>query len=192
MRPFPTGSSLSLLTSAALLALAGCSGNSSTAQSQASSTQPSGKTLAQAIAGTDNLSTVADELRATGLSQVFDGAGTYTILAPTDAAFAKLGDAGVALKKPDNRSEMAAVLRDHIVPGYLTTADIESAIDAQHGAARVQTMGDHQLRFTRAGDGLKVTNEDGSEAMIAGDALMAGNGVAIPIDGVLKKLSHSG
>ena len=49
-------------------------------------------------------------------------------------------------------------------------------------------MGDHKLTFTRDGDGYRVTGEDGSSARIAGDALAASDGVAIPVDGVLKKL----
>jgi uncharacterized surface protein with fasciclin (FAS1) repeats len=81
-----------------------------------------------------------------------------------------------------------AVLRDHIVPGYLTPDDIGTAIDAQGGRVKVQTMGDHKLTFTREGKGYRVAAEDGSSAMIAGNATTASNGVAIPVDGVLKKL----
>jgi uncharacterized surface protein with fasciclin (FAS1) repeats len=181
---------LVVLAAASLLALAGCSHKADTAPDQASpSSTPSNKTLAQAIAGNEDLSTVAGALRDTGLAQVFDGGGSYTMLAPDNDAFAKLGDAGKSLSQPENHAEMAALLRDHIVPGYLTPDDIKAAIDAQHGAAKVQTMGDHQLTFTRSGDGLEVTGADGSRAMIAGDEVKAGNGVAIPIDGVLKKLT---
>lgn len=83
---------------------------------------------------------------------------------------------------------LTAVLRDHIVPGYLTPDDIGAAIDAQDGQVKVQTMGDHKLAFTRDGQGYRVTAEDGSSATIAGDTTTASNGVAIPVDGVLKKL----
>ena len=194
MRSTDTRPRLATLAAASLLALAACSNKADTTGKQASSTssQSSGKTLAQAIASTDDLSTVSGALRDTGLAEVFDKGGSYTMLAPDDAAFAKLGEAGKSLSQPDNRAEMAAVLRDHIVPGYLTPDDIKSAIDAQHGSAKVTTMGDHELTFTRAGDDLQVTSDDGSRARIASDAVEAGNGVAIPIDGVLKKLTPSG
>ena len=49
-------------------------------------------------------------------------------------------------------------------------------------------MGDHKLTFTREDKGYRVAAEDGSIAMIAGNATTASNGVAIPVDGVLKKL----
>jgi uncharacterized surface protein with fasciclin (FAS1) repeats len=186
----PISKTLAALGAASLLALAACSNDSKNQANDASpASEPSGQTLAQAIAATDDLSTVSGALRTSGLAQVFDGGGSYTILAPDNDAFAKLGDAGKPLTEPENSAEMAAVLRDHIVPGYLTPDDIKAAIDAQHGAAKVQTMGSHKLTFTRDGDNLKVTGEDGSQALVAGDAVKAGNGVAIPIDGVLKKVT---
>lgn len=184
--------SLAALAAASLLALAACSNDSKRETQPSPSAEPSGKTLAQAIGSTDDLSTVAGALRNSGLTQVFDGGGSYTILAPDNAAFAKLGEGAKRLTQPENSAEAAAVLRDHIVPGYLTPDDIKSAIDAQHGSAKVQTMGSHKLTFTRDGDSLKVTGEDGSQATVAGDPVKAGNGVAIPIDGVLKKLTPSG
>lgn len=186
---------LAAVAGASLLALAACSNNNNAGKAnpgQTPSSKPSGRTLAETIAKTSDLSTVAGALRDTGLSDVLDSAGSYTILAPNNAAFAKLGSAGKALSDPGNRAQMAAVLRDHIVPGYLTPADIQSAIDAQHGEAKAKTMGDHQLKFTRDGDRIRVANEDGSTAMIAGSEIKASNGVAIPIDGVLKNLTPSG
>jgi uncharacterized surface protein with fasciclin (FAS1) repeats len=178
--------SLALAAAAALLPLTACSDKGG--DDKAATTAPSGDTLAEAMSKEDRLSTLAGALRDTGLSQVFDNAGSYTIFAPTNAAFAKLGDAGKALRQPDRRAVLTAVLRDHIVPGYLTPDDIGTAIDAEGGQVEVQTMGDHELTFTRDGDGYRVAAEDGSSATIAGTVMRASNGVAIPLDGVLKKL----
>jgi len=178
---------LAAAAAAALLALAACSGGEDEAGGS-DTAEPSDATLVQAISQADQLSTVAGALGDTGLSQVFDGAGAYTIFAPNDEAFAKLGDAGEGLSDPEQRAVMAAILRDHIVPGYLTPADIEAAINSKGGAVVVETMGNHLLRFTRDDDGLRVTGEDGSSASVAGSAVKASNGVAMPIDGLLKKL----
>jgi len=182
---------LATAAAASLLALAACSDGAND-NSQADAASPSGDTLAQAISQAGNLSTVTKAMGDSGLSQIFDGAGSYTIFAPNDQAFADLGEAGAGLGDPDQRAVMVAILRDHIVPGYLTPTDIESAIDSQGGAVAVGTMGDHTLRFTRDQGGVRVTNEDGSTAMLSGDALKASNGVAIPLDGVLKKLDAAG
>ena len=175
---------------AATLALGACAEDAAEEQAeQTGEAEPSGDTLAEALSGAEGLGTVSEALRDVGLTQVFDGAGSYTILAPSDEAFAALGETGEALTEPDQRAAMAAILRDHIVPGYLTPADIEAAIEAQGGTVQAETMGEQTVRFTRDGDGVRVTSEDGSTAMIAGEALRASNGVAIPLDGVLKSLS---
>ena len=175
---------------AATLTLGACADEAAVEQAeQTGEADPSGDTLAEALSGAEGLGTVSEALRDVGLTQVFDGAGSYTILAPSDEAFAALGETGEALTEPDQRAAMAAILRDHIVPGYLTPADIEAAIEAQGGTVQAETMGEQTVRFTRDGDGVRVTSEDGSTAMIAGEALRASNGVAIPLDGVLKSFS---
>jgi uncharacterized surface protein with fasciclin (FAS1) repeats len=188
----PFRRSMALASAMALLPLGACSNDSGKDGGEtAASSAPSGETLAQALNDAGDLSTLSEALRDTGLNQVFDNAGSYTIFAPTDAAFDKLGDAESTLMQQDRRAVLTAVLRDHIVPGYLTPNDIGTAIDSEGGRVKVQTMGDHKLTFTRDGDSYRVTNEDGSTATIAGAPLTASNGVAIPLDGVLKKLTPS-
>jgi uncharacterized surface protein with fasciclin (FAS1) repeats len=181
--------SLAIAAAVALLPLGACSkGSDDAANERAASPRPSGDTLAEAMAKQDDLSTLTHALRDTGLSQVFDNAGSYTIFAPTNGAFDRLGESGKGLRQADQRAVLTAVLRDHIVPGYLTPDDIGTAIDAQGGRVKVQTMGNHKLTFTRDGKAYRVAAEDGSSATIHGDPVTASNGVAIPLDGVLKKL----
>jgi uncharacterized surface protein with fasciclin (FAS1) repeats len=168
-----------------LLALPACSNEGAT---EPSGMEETNDTLAAAIADADGMSTVAKALDDSGLSQVFDGAGSYTLFAPNDAAFDALGETGDALRQPDQRAAMAAVLRDHIVAGYLTPDDIKTAIDAQGGrAVEVETMGDHKLMFSLAGEDIKVTGEDGTSALLTGASVRASNGVAIALDTVLKR-----
>lgn len=190
MTPFRHGRpALASLTALALLALPACSkeeGNETVAA------EPGEETLAEAISDADGLNTVASALGDTGLADVFEGTGSYTLFAPNDAAFEALGDVGTALREPDQRAALAAVLRDHIVPGYLTPDDIETALKSQRGSVVVETMGDQALTFSHADGGIRVTGENGASAMLAGDAVRAGNGVAIPLDGVLKDLAAPG
>jgi len=172
---------------AAALALQGCSSNETGAEETA---EASDETLAAMVAEADGLSTVSDALTEAGLAQVFDGAAAYTLFAPQDGAFEELGEAGDDLRSPEQRAAMVAILRDHIVPGYLTPDDIANAVEmADDGSVEMRTMGDHVLTFTGEGDVITVTSEDGSKASFAGDALRASNGVAIPLDGVLKKVA---
>jgi uncharacterized surface protein with fasciclin (FAS1) repeats len=174
----------------ALIPLAACSNDADKAgDAKPEAVASSDHTLAEALSDEGDLSRLNDALKETGLSQVFDNGASYTIFAPTDGAFDKLGEAGKSLMQTDRKALLAAVLRDHIVPGYLTPDDIGTAIDSQGGQVKVQTMGGHKLTFTREGKSYRVRGEDGSEGLIAGDPVTAADGVAIPVDGVLKKVT---
>ena len=174
---------------AAMLMLQACSGDAAEGDEAA---EASDETLASMVAESDDLSTVSGVLGDAGLAQVFDGAAAYTLFAPEDAAFEALGEAGEDLRTPEQRAAMVAILRDHIVPGYLTPDDIENAIAlADDGSVEMRTMGDHTLTFTGEGEVVTVTGEDGATAQFAGDALRASNGVAIPLDAVLRKLGEA-
>lgn len=177
-----------IAAAAVLLPFAGCSQKSDHQSDKSTSIAPGNDTLAAELAKDGDLSTLNQALRDTGLRDVFDNGASYTIFAPTDDAFGKLSGGGKELLQQDRRAVLAAVLRDHIVPGYLTPDDIGSAIDSEGGRVKVRTMGDHMLSFARDGDGFRVTAEDGSTARIAGEPVTASDGVAIPVDGVLKKV----
>jgi uncharacterized surface protein with fasciclin (FAS1) repeats len=178
------------IAAAALLTLPACNKSDTAPDAGASpNAVSSDTTLAAAVAGDKNLSTVSGALKDTGLAQVFDGAAPYTILAPQDAAFDKLGTAGAELQKPEQRAALVAVLRDHIVPGYVTPDDLRAALDRAAGNdVKMKTVGGHVVTFTQDGNVISVAQEDGSTAKLAGEPVLAGNGVALPIDGVLKKV----
>ena len=64
-----------------------------------------------------------------------DKNSTYSVFAPTDQAFNKLGDAKLAeLKKPENRDQLNAILEKHIFTGSL---DKEALIAAKTTPASV-------------------------------------------------------
>ena len=48
----------------------------------------------------------------------------------------------------------------------------------------MRTMAGHTLTFTEADGTITATGEDGKAVRFAGDALLASNGVAIPVDGL--------
>lgn len=170
---------------AGALLLAGCSGASDKAGENAAAGKPASQTLAAMVAQADDLSAVSSALEDAGLAQVFDGMASYTLLAPRDAAFDKLGTAGETLRSPEQRPAMIAVLRDHIVPGYLTPQDIANAIKlADNGKVAMKTMAGHTLTFASSNGTITATAEDGAVVHLAGDPLLASNGVAIPVDGL--------
>ena len=177
---------------AGVLLLAACSSGNSDDGGKAA-VKPSDETLAALVSQTDDLSAVSATLGDTGLAQVFEGVAPYTLLAPRDAAFDSLGEAGKVLRSPEQRPAMIAVLRDHIIPGYLMPEDIAKAIAREgDGKVTMKTMGGHTLTFSGREGAITATGEDGTSAHFAGEPLLGGNGVAIPLDGLTVKIDGAG
>lgn len=144
-----------------------------------------GETLTQAIAAHDDFGTTAEALSLAQLNEVFDGAGSYTVLAPTDDAFAALGGSGEQLLRLEQRPLLVGLLREHVLPGHVTPAAILSAIEAGGGSAAMTTLGGGSVSFKMDGETIVATHSNGGTARFTGDAVESGNGVAVPIDAVL-------
>lgn len=174
------------IAAAIMLSLGGCSADDAADPATAEASEQS---LPDMLDGTGDLATFTSALDETGLDGIFNETAFYTLLAPGDDAFAALETGGATLDEEEQRAAMAAILRGHILPGYLTREDIEAAIEAQDsGSVEIRTMGEQPLTFTREGEAIRVTSGDGSTALL-GDADMQGsNGVVLPVDTVLKQL----
>lgn len=93
---------------------------------------PAGGTILVTAGKAGNLSTLAAAVDAAGLTDTLNGAGPFTVFAPTDDAFKAL-PAGVldALLKPENKDVLASILKYHVVSGAVassavTTGDVTS------------------------------------------------------------------
>ena len=70
-------------------------------------------------------STLVAAIKAAGLVDTLKGAGPFTVLAPTNAAFDKLPAGALEdLLKPENKEKLVAILTYHVVPGKLKAADV--------------------------------------------------------------------
>ena len=123
---------------------------------------------AQAAGSLDTLVAAIDRA---GLSDVLEHEGPYTVLAPSDEAFAKLpfGAVESLLAAPET---LADVVNYHLVPGRMTAADIARRMSAE----------------TLQGEALAISNNgamriDGAR-LVASD-IQASNGVIHVIDRVL-------
>ena len=180
---------LAALAALALSPLAACGEKGGDSAAAPAGAKSNNGTLAAAVSDAAGMTTVAGALKSSGLATVFDGNAPYTLLAPDDDAFGALGDAGAALKNPENAAAMAAVLRAHVLPGFVTRADIDAALrNAKGKPVKMTTMAGDEVTFARAGDTVSVTAPDGATAKFDGNEIAASNGVAIPIDAVLKKV----
>lgn len=174
----------------AALPLAACSQQEQgTAGDKSAEGKPAGGNLTAALAKAEGMETVGSGLTSSGLGGIFDGKASYTLLAPTDAALKALGPQGASLSAPENRAALAALLREHIVPGYLTPKDLGTALSqAANGKVTMRSMGSGSLTFARAGEAITVTGPDGAVARVSGDPISAGSSIALPVDGLLKNV----
>lgn len=168
----------------ALLPLAGaaCSGGDNTKVDQDVAVRATA-TLAAVIAREPQISETARLLSRTGLAEVLDGAGSYTMLTPTDEAFedSQLQYANDGQSSGSRRT--MALLQHHILPGYITIGDIENAMDREAGGvALMRTLDGGFVRFARSGGAITAIDQTGMRARLSGEQIFAANGVALTLD----------
>jgi len=123
-----------------------------------------------------SFSTLAAALEATGLDVVLaDPDATYTVFAPTDEAFAKLGDETIAALLNDTEA-LADILLYHVVPDIA----VDAATALSLAGTSVTTVGGDDVAISRDGDRLFV---NASEVILAD--VVASNGIIHAIDTVL-------
>jgi uncharacterized surface protein with fasciclin (FAS1) repeats len=172
------------LAPACVMALAGCGADEKAGEAKAAAA-PSSKTIAATLKDDRTFGTLERVLENAALGDVLAGTGPYTVFAPNDAAFtASAGDLGDEAMK----AQGAAMLRAHIVPGALTRADILAAISrGGSGTIEVRTMANSLLTFSKEGEAIIVTGDNGARARLTGDESVASNGVVQPVDALLVK-----
>jgi len=91
------------------------------------SSSTSNKNLVALAEADGSFTTLTKALKAAGLTGILEGKDSYTIFAPTDAAFAKLPqDAVRDLLKPENKEVLVKLLTYHVVKGQVLSADLKS------------------------------------------------------------------
>lgn len=181
----PVRAAVAAVAALALIPLGACSDDGGNAAG--SEDGPVERSLTTALAGAGELSRVNEAVDEAGLAGVFQGAGSYTVLAPTDAAFDALGDDGQVLTRPEGRAVLVAILRDHVVPGHLMPEAIRTAIERQGGPVEMRTLGEGTVAFSLDGERIAVTGPGGVPAHLSGEPLVARNGVVLPVDALLKQ-----
>lgn len=143
--------------------------------------------LLQALEGSADHKTLANAVKAAGLTETLSGAQPYTLFAPTEGAFQKL-PAGAAngLLAPEAKGQLVALLTGHIVPGMVTADDLGRAIERGKGKAELATVSGSNLSFAKDGGSIVVTDAAGGRAVVTGAERLASNGVVHSVDGVLR------
>lgn len=107
------------------------------------------------------------------LKDLFNGTGPFTVFAPTDDAFKKLGQKKMdELMKPENRDELSTILIYHVIPGKYMSKSLKTK--------EAPTINGKTIHIEVTEDGIKVNN-----AKVIKTDIIGPNGVIDEIDTVL-------
>ena len=122
---------------------------------------------------TESAKTLTAAVKAADLVKTLQGAGPFTVFAPTDAAFAAIQKDVDNLLKPENKAKLVKVLTFHVVSGKLLASQLK----------------DGQELTTVEGEKIKVSIKDNKVSVggahVTTADILASNGVIHVIDKVL-------
>jgi uncharacterized surface protein with fasciclin (FAS1) repeats len=146
---------------------------------------PAKNIVENAMNSSDHTTLVA-AVKAAGLVDTLEGAGPFTVFAPTNEAFAKLPAGTVdMLVKRESKDMLTKILTYHVVAGRLSTADIKKMIKAGNGNAELKTVSGGTLTAMEKGGKIMLTDEKGGTATITIPNVYQSNGVIQVVDTVL-------
>lgn len=155
------------------LALSACDGESGRP------TYPSyDKTVVDLIKAESDLSTFTELMTTAGLDETLaNDQSSYTVFAPTNAAFAAVPAATLTMLRA-NPDQLNAFLRFHIAPGSLSVKNIALNTD-------LPTITSTTVHVETAGSGIALRDMTGKRAMVTDKNLLGKNGQVYLIDAVL-------
>ena len=142
--------------------------------------------IVEVAQGNPDFSTLVKAVQAADLVETLSGDGPFTVFAPNNAAFDKVGsDTLDGLMKPENKEKLAGILKYHVIPGKMTAADITKAISDGGGKATLTTVQGEALTASSEGDVVTLTDANGNKSTVILPDLAAKNGVIHAIDTVV-------
>ena len=138
-----------------------------------------------AVNSADHTTLVA-AVQAAGLVETLMSEGPFTVLAPTNAAFAALPEGTVEmLLQPENVQQLTTILACHVVPTKALWGDIRGMIENGGGTAMIQTVGGCEFNASMNGGMLQIIDGQGRAANVTIADVIQSNGVIHVIDSVL-------
>jgi uncharacterized surface protein with fasciclin (FAS1) repeats len=138
---------------------------------------PADKTIVQTAVANPNFSILVEAVTAAGLVDTLNGAGPFTVFAPTNAAFAALlTELGVTKEQLlANKALLTKVLTYHVVPALVLKADVQVNTP-------IKTVEGETFTISQA---LAITDQRGRQANITATDILASNGAIHVIDKVI-------
>ena len=146
---------------------------------------PSKNIIQNAVNSADHTTLVA-AVKAAGLVDTLEGAGPFTVFAPTNEAFNKLPAGTVdTLLKPENKPTLTKVLTYHVVAGRLGSHELMKKIKEGGGKAELTTVEGGKLWIMQDGKNIMLKDEKGGTATVTISNVFQSNGVIHVIDTVV-------
>jgi uncharacterized surface protein with fasciclin (FAS1) repeats len=135
------------------------------------------KDVVETAVAAGSFKTLVAAVKAAGLVDTLKGEGPFTVLAPTDEAFAKL-PAGTLdnLLKPENKDKLIALLNYHVIPARAMAADV-----AKLDGKKVKTVQGSMIGIAVVGGKVKLND---NSTVIKPDVPCT-NGVIHVVDSVI-------
>jgi len=131
-------------------------------------------------------------MKAADLAQILNNDGAFTVFAPSDEAFKTLFASKTStLMNPENKEELQALFRYHVIAEKLTASKILMAMCRGEGRATFTTVQGGKITATMSGIDIILTDKLGNSAKIVTADANQCNGVIHEIDSVIlpKKIS---
>lgn len=147
---------------------------------------PTKNIVENALNSRDHTTLVA-AVKAAGLADTLQGAGPFTVFAPTNAAFARLPAGTVDnLLKPENKATLSSILTYHVVAGKYDMKALQKKIKQGKGSAELKTVNGAPLWIMMNGPhNIQLKDGKGNIANISTYDVQQKNGVIDVIDNVL-------
>ncbi|MEH1842413.1 MAG: fasciclin domain-containing protein [Nostoc sp.] len=146
-----------------------------------------GNDIVSLAASSNSLTTLTSLLRTSGLADILQQPGPYTVFAPTDQAFAALPAATLQqLQQPENRDALIKILSYHVVPGAVTSSQLSA------GELKTSEQSPVNIKIDSANNQVSVNNATVIQADVkaSNGVIHAINQVLIPPDVNISKLNQ--
>ena len=146
---------------------------------------PTRDIIDNAVHSKDHTTLVA-AVKAAGLVETLKGKGPFTVLAPTNEAFAALPAGTVEnLLKPENKATLVKILPCHVIAADAMSSTIKKMAKDDGGTHEVTTVGGCKLQLSVQGGKVKIKDEAGGVATVTIADVKQSNGVIHVINHVL-------
>ena len=146
----------------------------------------SSKNIIENAMNSKDHTTLVAAVKAAGLVETLEGAGPFTVFAPTNKAFDMLPKGTVDnLLKPENKATLTKILTYHVVAGNWDSNALAEKIKAGNGTAQLSTVSGGKLWAGMKGNEIVLKDEMGGWATVTIKNVYQSNGVIHVIDQVI-------